>query len=298
MLRRPAGRATAGTLARPLLVSIARIPPIVIGRASLVAAGLDLLPMALLAIAAAARPVRLPLVGALVLGTLLSARHDRRRTPAWAAALPVTLSLAWGLVALPPAARDGSTCAAPFAPFATYRLVEAIMALGAVALLARRLGGGARELGLRWPEGPSLRLGLAGGAVAGPVGLLLGPSLARPFFGEVAIDTSHLATVVPAVAFALSNGMMEEVVYRGSLRAWTARVTGTWPALVGQAVVFGFAHTGPDFTGSPLPVAAAMFAGGLAAGLIVRRTGSLFAPIAIHAGLDIPLFYGNACRLT
>jgi membrane protease YdiL (CAAX protease family) len=40
-----------------------------------------------------------------------------------------------------------------------------------------------------------------------------------------------------------------------------------------------------------------MAAGGLLAGLIVERTGSLAIPIAAHVGLDIPLYYGNACRL-
>jgi len=97
--------------------------------------------------------------------------------------------------------------------------------------------------------------------------------------------------------FAIANGVMEEVAYRGALQAWTARVTGPIVAIAGQAIVFGLAHTGPDFLGSPIPVVAAMVTGGLVAGFIVRRTGSLAIPIAIHVGLDIPLYYGNACRI-
>jgi membrane protease YdiL (CAAX protease family) len=38
-------------------------------------------------------------------------------------------------------------------------------------------------------------------------------------------------------------------------------------------------------------------AGGLAAGLIVRRTGSLWLPILVHIALDVPLYYAAACRL-
>jgi membrane protease YdiL (CAAX protease family) len=265
--------------------------------ASLGAAVLDLLPMALLALDAGVEQARLPVLAGLGLGTVLAARIDRRRFSAWAAALPVAVSLTWGLVRLPPDATDGSSCASPLAPFATYRVVEAVIVLGAVAGLAAILGGGGEELGLRRPRLRSASVGIAAFALSGPLGVLLGPALAEPFFGHIALATQDPAALVPALVFGLSNGVMEEVVYRGSLRAWTGRVTGPIPAIVGQAIVFGIAHTGPDFTGPPLPVAAAMMAGGLIAGVIAWRTGSLFFPIAIHVGFDIPLFYGNACRI-
>ena len=41
-----------------------------------------------------------------------------------------------------------------------------------------------------------------------------------------------------------------------------------------------------------------LIAGGLIAGLIVRRTGSLWLPIVVHICFDIPLYYAAACRLT
>jgi membrane protease YdiL (CAAX protease family) len=37
---------------------------------------------------------------------------------------------------------------------------------------------------------------------------------------------------------------------------------------------------------------------GIVAGLVVRRTGSLLIPIAVHIGFDIPLYYFMACQLT
>jgi membrane protease YdiL (CAAX protease family) len=39
-----------------------------------------------------------------------------------------------------------------------------------------------------------------------------------------------------------------------------------------------------------------VMAGGLVAGLIVRRTGSLWLPIVVHIALDVPLYYAAACR--
>ncbi len=263
----------------------------------LVTAWRDLLPIGLLVLAAVVRPARLPVLAILLAGLPLARRYDAHRLPAWAAAVPVAVSLAWGSLPLPPAAIDGTTCASPLAPFALYRVGEAILALGAVAVRARWLGGGGEELGLRLPTRPAIALGSAAFVVCGPLGILLGPPLAAPFFGPVRMAIGDAGAIMPALAFASANGVMEEVIYRGSLRAWTSRVTGAWPAIVAQALVFGVAHSGPDFTGYALPVAAAMFAGGLVAAVIVRRTGSLFIPIMVHVGLDIPLYYGNACRL-
>jgi membrane protease YdiL (CAAX protease family) len=251
----------------------------------------------MLAAAAAVRPIRLPILVLLVLGFLVARARDGRRAPAWAGALPVAVSLAWGLVGLPPGATDGSTCADPTGPFAKLRLAEGVLTLGTLIILVPLVGSGAVELGLRRPTRRVGLVAVAGFAICGPFGLLIGPALAEPFFGPVAMATSDPAAIVPALVFAFANGVMEEVAYRGALQAWTTRVTGPIVAIVGQAIVFGLAHTGPDFLGSPIPVVVAMTAGGLLAGVIVRRTGSLAVPIAVHVGLDIPLYYGNACRI-
>jgi membrane protease YdiL (CAAX protease family) len=258
---------------------------------------LDLLPLAILALAATVHPLRVPLLLLLIAGFGIARARDRRRAAAWAATIPVAVSLTWGLVALPASATDGSSCADPLATLASWRLAEAFLALGTLAVLMPLVGGSTREIGLRRP---SRRVGLLASLaflVCGPLGMILGPVLAEPFFGPVELATGDPVAMVPALVFAVSNGVMEEVIYRGSLQAWTARTTGPWPAIAGQAIVFGLAHGGAGFVGSPLPVIAAMAGGGLIAGWIVWRTGSLALPIAAHVGFDIPLYYGNACRL-
>jgi membrane protease YdiL (CAAX protease family) len=91
---------------------------------------------------------------------------------------------------------------------------------------------------------------------------------------------------------------MEEVAYRGVLMGWLARVSGLWPAVAVQAVVFGLAHaSGSDVGGSPLVLGVALGAGGLLGGVITIRTRSLAIPIAVHIGFDIALYLGLACRL-
>ena len=96
--------------------------------------------------------------------------------------------------------------------------------------------------------------------------------------------------------FAVANGVMEELIYRGALMGWSARVVGIGPALVGQAVVFGLAHSGADVIGLQLPLMLALGLGGLLAGLVTVRTRSLLIPIAVHIGLDIPIYFAFACR--
>ena len=127
--------------------------------------------------------------------------------------------------------------------------------------------------------------------------LYLGTILAEPFFGQIRLDLSQPTALVPALVLAVANGTMEELAYRGALMAWLSRAAGPAAGLVGQAVVFGAAHTGPDFVGPVLPVVLAIIAGGLIAGLIVRRTGSLWLPIVVHICFDVPLYYAAACRL-
>jgi membrane protease YdiL (CAAX protease family) len=234
----------------------------------------------------------------LVLGLIDRRRDARGRGAPWAGAIPVATSLAWSLIPLPASATDGSTCGAFDAPFATYRLAEALIALAVLAGLLPIVGGGGGDLGLRWPARRVGALALAAFCLAGPLGLLLGPALAAPFFGSVALRLDDPGALIPALVFALSNGVMEELLYRGALQGWTARRTGPTIAIAGQAVVFGLAHAaGPDVGGSPLVLCAALTAGGAIAGWIVWRTGSLLVPIAAHIGSDVPLYFGNACRL-
>lgn len=256
-------------------------------------------PLVLLALSAtfrAAAPVAL--VG--LTAGFIALRAVGRPVPAaaWAAAIPVAVSLSWSLVQLPADATDGSTCSSPTAPFAVWRAVEAVMTLGTIALLVPLVGGGGGALGLRRPSRRVGAVAVLAFLVAGPSGLLLGPWLSEPFFGPIGIDLGDPLALVPASVFSISNGLMEEIAYRGSLQAWTARSTGVPYAIVGQAVVFGLAHAaGPDVGGAPALLWAGMAGGGLAAGILVWRTGSLAVPIAAHIGFDLPLYYGNACRV-
>ena len=255
----------------------------------------SLLPLVLLALAAAISPLRIPVLLALSAGVAIGIARDAPVRWAWAATIPVALSLTWGLLPTPGAAVDGSDCANPGSPVAVWRLAESFVVLASLGILATALRASRSSLFLGRPARPVVRWSVVGFLVAGPVALLLGPLLARPFFGDVGYDLTIAGAIVPGLVFAVANGTMEELAYRGAMLGWSARVMGVGPALAGQAVVFGLAHSGSDVIGNGLPLSLALGAGGLLAGLIAVRTRSLLFPVAIHVGLDIPIYYAFAC---
>ena len=232
----------------------------------------------------------------LAAGAAIAIWRDAPVRWAWAGAVPVALSLFWGGSRRAPnlAALDGSDCANPASPVATWRALEALVVLGALAGLAFILRATPASLSLRWPARRWVRWAVVGFLVSGPVALLVGPYLARPFFGDVGYELVA-AALVPALVFAAANGVMEEVIYRGALLGWSAKVMGLGPAVVGQAIVFGVAHSGADVIGLQLPLMLALGVGGLLAGVIAVRTRSLLIPMAVHIGLDIPIYFAFAC---
>ena len=253
-----------------------------------------LVPLVLLALAAAIPALRIIVVVGIAAGVVVAIGRAAPVRWAWAAALPVAVSLAWGAWPMPVAAASAEACTDPGSPLAVWRALEAVVVLGVLAALAVVLRAPLTSMSLRLPARRYRGWAVAGLVVAGPLALVVGPFLAEPFFGDVGYELS-LAALVPAAIFAVSNGVMEEVVYRGALLGWTGRVMGIGPALLGQAVVFGLAHSGPDVLGSPVVLMVLLGLGGLLAGVITVRTRSLLIPIAVHVGLDLPLFFGLAC---
>lgn len=256
----------------------------------------SVLPLVLVLLAAAVRETRVPVLIALAAGTVVAIRRDAPVRWAWAAPVPVAVSLAFGLIVPPVADPGGGDCASLTSPPAVWRLAEAALVLGTVALGAVLLRAPAASLWLRVPSARTVQLSVVGFAVCGVAGLVLGPLLARPFFGSFGLDTSNPWALLPALLFALANGIMEEVAYRGALMGWSAKVIGLAPALVLQALVFGLAHGGPDVIGSAVTLVVVLAVGGLIAGLVTIRTRSLLLPIAIHVALDLPLYVYLACR--
>jgi len=248
-------------------------------------------------LAAALVPLlRVPVLVALGSGAWLLSSGSTARL-ALAAGVPIAIILVWGDLVGSRLLIDDFACADPFSPVAWLRVAEAVLVIGAIVLLARHLGTSMTSLGLRRPNRTEALLGIAAVLLIPLPSLYIGAILAEPFFGPIRLDLAQPLAIVPALTLAIANGTMEELAYRGALMSWLSRAAGPVVGVVGQALIFGVAHTGPDFIGSPLPVVLTIMAGGLIAGLIVRRTGSLWLPIIVHIAFDVPLYYAAACRM-
>ena len=256
----------------------------------------SLVPLALLALAAAIDPLRVPVLVALIGGAAIAIGRDAPVRWAWAAGVPVAVSLAWGILPAPLAASAGSDCANLASPVAMWRALQALVVLASLVAFTLALKAPRTSLLLRRPAQAIVRWSIVAFLVSGPLALVVGPILARPFFGDVGYDLTIVGAIVPALIFAIANGTMEELIYRGALLGWSSKVMGVGPALIGQAVVFGLAHSGSDVVGNGVPLSLALGVGGCIAGLVAIRTRSLLLPIAVHIGLDLPIYYAFACR--
>lgn len=258
-------------------------------------------PIAVMLVAIGVESLRLPgllvLAAGFAVGTL-AVRRSRVSpfTAVWGAAMLVVLTGVWSGVPVPENARDGTTCADWLAPFALFRAAGAALILAAVAVVLRLSRWSLRDIGVRRTSIRNVVASVGLLIVLGLAAVLVGPALAEPFFGPLPVDLGNVSAIVPALIFAIANGVLEETIYRGMLLESLRRLRGAPFALVVQAVAFGLAHgVGSDFAGSPLPVMLATAAGGLGLGLIAIRSRSLLLPIALHAALDIPIYYANAC---
>jgi len=234
-------------------------------------------------------------LGGLVLAAYLIATRKvppPRPLPAWGLSGrgAVLVLLAWFLLFI----LAGNLAAILMLPFPHLRWVAVpvgygIHAAGGLALLCRAEGIPFRELWRRVappPVGRNLAWGLAFLALA--VTLVMGLSLVLgPFLKSDQSPQRELVDLLrglsgwgPTVAmFLVVAGLapfFEETLFRGFLLPVLAR---RWPmawALVGSALLFGAIHLQP----LGLPTLSAL---GLVLGQAMRRTGSLWTPILVHA---------------
>jgi len=244
------------------------------------------------------RPVVLAVLAAVAVWATARGRAGTPTGRAWLATVPAAVGLTWASFAgTPMPLPDALHCTDLLSPPTVTRVVQAFLVLGTLALLVR-FAGGQSALRLRLPTDRRVTaLAVIAPLVLVPGALWIGPLLARPFFGEVGLATGDLRALIPAVTFAVANAALEETAYRGALLGWSTPALGLTGAIVGQAVVFGFAHLGADLTG-PAPILwLGMAASGVVAGLVAVRSRSLLLPFTVHAALDVPLFYAFACRV-
>ncbi len=257
-----------------------------------------------LALAAVVRETAPFIFVGILFGYLLM-RQFRTPSTVLAAVLPAAAILVWRSLPAPVADSTGLDCANLVAPPAVWRFLEAAVGLTAIGALLFDRKSSPGELGLRRGSRRVRLLAIVALIVVTPLSMYLASLVGQgrfggiSFFGDYALDFSQPLALVPALVFAASNALAEELAYRGAMRTWLTPSLGVVGANLAQAIVFGLAHTGEDFVGieAAVPTMIAMVIVGFAAGVVARRTGSLTLLLAIHAAADIPIYFYWACRV-
>jgi membrane protease YdiL (CAAX protease family) len=205
-----------------------------------------------------------------------------------------------GLVVGLPLSLIGASIPRPVGDLIAVSL-QALVVVGVVGLMV--VGADAlrwSEMGLRGGRGSALASFLGGAVFAGPIILIT---------AVVTVIAVQLAGVAPAsplpptgtpdglvlhlLAGAVIAPFAEELLFRGfALTAWR-RAVGDRAAIIRSSVVFVLAHVltvGGDSFGTGLSLAfvagVARIPVALALGWLFTRTGSLWAPIGLHAAYN------------
>lgn len=151
---------------------------------------------------------------------------------------------------------------------------------------AGRMLGGGDVGGLAWWIGVALVLLTCAFLVFQTIAILRRPDKLAELRGEF----KQLEAVIPTDArearlfntLSITAGVCEEILYRGFLIAYLATWTPLWLAVTVSSVIFGVGHAYQGRSG----VIKTGFVGAAMAGLFVL-TGTLWAPIVVHAAIDI-----------
>ena len=250
---------------------------------------------ALLLIAAVLPEFR-PMAAVALAAVWISLRSsDHPAALAWAAALPVAVTLAWPWFLGTDHPLGEAACATAFSEIAVRRLAVAALGLLVIGGIVRAHGVTIAELGLRRPGRLEAAVAIAGLVVLALGGLVIGPLVAAPFFGQLVFATP-LGAIVPALLFGIANGMLEELAYRGVLQGLLGRIGPAWAVIAFQGVIFGIVHVGPEVIALAPVHVALLSVVGIAGGVARWRFGSAWIPIGVHIGADIALYVGLACR--
>lgn len=197
---------------------------------------------------------------ALLLATYLAwAREPGRRLLLALATLPIMRLLDMSLPAL-------------IVPVIDWYVLIGIPAFVAVGLVARRLGLGLRDLGIRGaPLGPQLTLAASGLVLGLPAYIILRPDPLVP-------DPTIVRLVVAAVVLGVFAGALEELLFRGLIQTVAGQSLARGGVLVNSAATALMYAASLNFRYVLFILLVAAFFG-----LGVRRTGSIAGTSAGHA---------------
>src|SRR5438876_467306 len=118
-----------------------------------------------------------------------------------------------------------------------------------------------------------------------------GLGLAQGLFPNNGITLSRFIALTPALlVLVLSNGIREELWFRGIFLKKYGKFLRPLPSNMLAAIIFTSFHIQVQYTRSLLPFLAVTLILGLWLGSLMQRSGNIVAPGLFHAGSDIPIY--------
>jgi len=172
------------------------------------------------------------------------------------------------------------------------KLLSTLLVAIPIVLLTKISG---KEMASIYLRKGKLRLGLVIGLATFLIFLLTSVPAATVLFGARGqnLTSENLISWAPWVAaFVLSNGLREELWFRGLFLKKYESFLGVDTSNFLQAIIFSLAHLGSQYTPFLLIFLVITFFLGLAFGAVIQKTDSLMGSILFHAGTDIPAVLG------
>jgi membrane protease YdiL (CAAX protease family) len=174
--------------------------------------------------------------------------------------------------------------------WAIPKVVETILIVMAVVLLTRLSGG---SLGSIYIQKGKWKLGLIIGIATFLLAAAGSIPMANLLFNGKDLTVAKVVPWIPWVLITvLSNGALEEVLFRGLFLRKLEPFFGKFMANFLIGFVFTILHQGSAYTSDQYFFLAVTFPLALAWGYIMQKTDSIWASILFHAGMDIPIFLG------
>lgn len=118
-----------------------------------------------------------------------------------------------------------------------------------------------------------------------------GLGLAQGLFPNNGITLSRFIALTPALlVLVLSNGIREELWFRGIFLKKYGKFLRPLPSNMLAAIIFTSFHIQVQYTRSLLPFLGITLILGLWLGYLMQRSGNIVAPGIFHAGSDIPIY--------
>jgi membrane protease YdiL (CAAX protease family) len=112
-------------------------------------------------------------------------------------------------------------------------------------------------------------------------------------------DINTLIAVIPwALLFVLTNGFMEELLFRGLFLKHFESIIGFKSSNILTAIIFSIAHIQVTYVTHMVGFIIIVFILGLLLGHYMKKTNSIIAPMLIHAGADMMMILPSFVNLT